>query len=151
MRAGEILGLTWRDIDTKNRVINVNKQWKKGPQNTYGFGSLKSKNSKRSIPISKNTLNEILNHKNIIGIDNRVISCKVTPLPSLNLLFRKKGFNISMHELRHTYATKLIANGVDFKTAANILGHNVRETLKRYSHVNQDMLNHAHDLIEDIF
>ncbi|MCS4455170.1 tyrosine-type recombinase/integrase [Clostridium botulinum] len=45
-----------------------------------------------------------------------------------------------MHELRHTYATKLISNGVDFKTVAQLLGHTVEQTMKTYSHVNDDMM-----------
>ncbi|RHW62664.1 site-specific integrase, partial [Clostridium botulinum] len=65
--------------------------------------------------------------------------------------FKKHGYTITFHELRHTYATRLIANGVDFKTVAQILGHSVEQTLKTYSHVNNDMLNKAHSVIEKIF
>lgn len=69
----------------------------------------------------------------------------------LNCLLQKKGFDISVHELRHTYATNLIANGIDFKTAAKFLGHDVKETLGTYSHVNDDMIKIATNIIEKIF
>ena len=63
----------------------------------------------------------------------------------------RQGYNISIHSLRHTYATLLIQNGVDFKTAAALLGHNVEMTMKIYSHVNNDMINNAKRVIEKIF
>ncbi|SFC21403.1 Phage integrase family protein [Clostridium uliginosum] len=68
----------------------------------------------------------------------------------LNRKFKKLGFNITIHELRHTSATKLIV-GIDFKTAAKLLGHYVKETMKTYSHVNDDMMQRATDLIGKIF
>ncbi|MDK0626955.1 site-specific integrase [Clostridium perfringens] len=153
MRIGEILGLTWNDIDFNNCLININKQWKKLKDNSWGLGNVKSKNSTRIIPISNSVAEELLKHKTIINIDNRVFNFKSknTVLSRVNRLLKENGFDISLHELRHTYATKLIANGVDFKTAAKILGHSVEQTMKVYSHVNNDMLNKAHSIIENIF
>ncbi|WP_420868597.1 tyrosine-type recombinase/integrase [Clostridium saccharoperbutylacetonicum] len=43
--------------------------------------------------------------------------------------------NITIHELRHTYITLLVSNGLDFKTIAKIAGHDVKQTLITYSHV----------------
>lgn len=153
MRVGEILGLTWSDIDFKDHTVNVNKQWKKNLDGTYGFGELKTKNSYRIIPISKKASDEIFKYKNVIEMDNRVVSFKTKSylIACLSSLFKKKGFDITIHELRHTYATKLIANGMDFKTAAKLLGHDVQQTMKTYSHVNSDMLTRAQNLIENIF
>ena len=64
---------------------------------------------------------------------------------------KKAGYDITIHELRHTYATILISNGVDFKTAAKLLGHDVEQTMKVYSHVTSDMLENAKNIIENIF
>lgn len=153
MRLGEILGLTWNDIDFKNNIISVNKQWKKLKDGSWGFGELKTKNSNRLIPISKSVSKVLIKFKNIINIDNRVVEFKKkdSVISVLNKLLKKQGYDITIHELRHTYATKLIANGLDFKTVANILGHDVKETIKTYSHVNDDMLSRAKNLIENIF
>mgnify|MGYP002410257252 CR=1 FL=1 len=57
----------------------------------------------------------------------------------------------SIHGLRHTYATLLIANGVDFKTAAKLLGHTVEMTMKVYSDVTDDMIEKTTDTINMIF
>ena len=63
----------------------------------------------------------------------------------------KRKFNTCIHELRHTYATTLVSNGMDFKTAARILGHDIEQTMKTYSHVTDNMLKKASDLINKIF
>lgn len=69
----------------------------------------------------------------------------------LNKKFKKLGFNITIHELRHTYATKLTANGIDFKTVAQILEHTVEQTMKTYSHVTNDMFNRASTILTNVF
>lgn len=158
LRIGEILGLTWDDIDFKNKTLTVNKQWKivkEKPKKIYDFGELKSKNSNRIIPIPDNTLNflEELKTNAPINYMRRIVKNRSTYSADtfLNRLFKKLGFNITIHELRHTYATKLISNGIDFKTAAKLLGHSVEQTLKTYSHVNDDMMNKASNVISKIF
>ncbi|ACA46661.1 site-specific integrase [Clostridium botulinum] len=153
MRLGELLGITWDNVDFKNNTITVNKQWKKIEKGVWGFGDVKSKNSNRTIPVSNIVIKELMNHRNVININNRVLNFRSTNsvCAIVNGKFKKHGYTITFHELRHTYATRLIANGVDFKTAAQILGHSVEQTLKTYSHVNNDMLNKAHSVIEKIF
>ncbi|BDR67235.1 site-specific integrase [Clostridium tetani] len=155
MRLGEICGLTWDNIDFKNSTITVNKQWKKIEKSNWGFGNVKSKHSNRIIPVSNEVIKELLKYKpkNVMNIDNRIFNFKSTNsiCAILNGKLKKHGYKITIHELRHTYATRLIANGVDFKTAARILGHSVEQTLKTYSHVNDDMLKKAHQVIQNIF
>lgn len=158
LRIGEIMGLTWSDIDFDNNLININKQWKvirTTPYKEFGFGELKSKNSYRSVPIPPKTSSYLKKYKNTHSINylGRVIKNKSTDGTTafLDKKFKELGFNISLHELRHTYATNLIANGLDFKTAAKLLGHDVDQTLKTYSHVNDDMIQRATKLVDNIF
>jgi integrase len=153
LRLGEILGLTWDNVDFKNQTLTVNKQWKQISKTKYAFGSLKSKNSNRTVPIPQITLKELKKVKNIVNIDNRIFNFKNTDSTSIciNRALKRGGHNITVHELRHTYATMLISSGVDFKTAAKLLGHNVEQTMKTYSHVNDDMMNRATNIIENIF
>lgn len=152
LRIGEIIGLTWNDIDFTNNTIKVNKQWKVITEDgDYGLGSVKSKNSNRIVPMPSILKTELICFKNNNPrqIDGRIFSYKNTASIAGDLLkdYKKLGFNISVHELRHTYATNLIANGVDFKTAAQLLGHDIEQTLKTYSHVNDDMFKRAVDII----
>lgn len=158
LRIGEILGLTWNDINFENNTIDINKQWKvieTIPYKKFGFGELKTQNSYRIVPMPPRTANylRVYRNSNPIYFQNRIIKSRSSDAVTtfLNKKFKELGFNISIHDLRHTYATKLIANGVDFKTAAKLLGHEVEQTMKTYSHVTQDMLDRAKNLINNIF
>lgn len=154
LRIGEIMGLTWDDIDFKNLTININKQWKIN-KNTkvYGFGTTKSKNSNRIIPISTATASSLYEIKKlgIINKYHRLITNNNTSNLTRNLnRHLNRYLNISMHELRHTYATNLISNGIDFKTTAQFLGHDIEQTMKIYSHVTKDMIKNAANIIDKL-
>ena len=153
MRIGEILGLTKGDIGED--TINVNKQYKMIGDNVFGLGPLKSKNSNRIIPVPKTTIDAINSFMVLYSPapDGRIFNfgVKRSFQTSLNRRLKELGFNVCMHELRHTYATNLIASGVDLKTAAYILGHDMKMTMNVYSHVNNSMLNDAKDKINNLF
>lgn len=151
LRVGEIMGLTWDDIDFEKCSISVNKQWKILKEtDSYGFGELKSKNSYRSIPVSPIVIKELQLIKGIssINFNRRILNASSTSSLTVNLdKTLKKHFGITIHELRHTYATYLISSGLDFKTTAKLLGHDVEQTMRVYSHVTSDMLDSARILI----
>lgn len=154
LRCGEILGLTWNDIDEKNLLINVNKQWKINKKtNKYGFGNLKSKNSYRKVPVSSEFIRELKEYKKkkTIDINNRIAPFKNLTITSLFNRTLKDEAGVTLHELRHTYITLLISNGIDFKTAAKIAGHDIKQTLNTYSHVTDDMMKNASTIISKIF
>ncbi|MCR1952359.1 site-specific integrase [Clostridium sp. DSM 100503] len=153
LRCGEILGLTWLDLDEKNLTLSINKQWKLLKNGYYGFGELKSKNSNRTIPVSKEFVKTLKEYKLLtpISFDNRIAPFNNSSIEKYLNPKLKKYSDISIHELRHTYATLLIHNGVDFKTIAKILGHDIKQTLDTYSHVTDDMMNLASKKIEKIF
>jgi len=155
LRASEIVGLTWSCIDFKNKTILIEKQWKYDKdKKCYGFGSLKSNNSYRSIPVSNFIITELKRYKSSfpIGMDNRVLKYATTDSITSHLRkeFHRLGFDISPHNLRHTYATNLISKGLDLRTVANFMGHSMQETIKTYSHVTTDMIERAKDIIETI-
>ena len=65
-------------------------------------------------------------------------------------LLKKAGIdgNIRFHDLRHTYATLAIQNGVDVKTVSSILGHySAGFTLDTYTHVTGAMQKEAADKV----
>lgn len=154
MRIGEISGLTWDNIDFNAKLIKVEYQWKylKGSEQ-WGFGDLKSKNSYRTIPISSNLCDALKDIKQISKINNmhRLISSQTTRSLTVNLdKVLKRKYNITIHELRHSYTTLLVQNNLDFKTIAYLIGDDVEQVLKTYSHVNSDMMYNAKNIIESI-
>lgn len=155
LRLGELLGLRWDKIDFTQGIITINIQWKNKGDGTVGFGELKTKNSYRTVPLPNDMKKILIEWRNSspIDISNRVIPYKcisgITPM--LRNYVRKIGFDFSIHELRHTYATTLIANGIDFKTVAKLMGHDVEQTMKTYSHVTDEMMDNATKVINKIF
>ncbi|AGK98200.1 tyrosine-type recombinase/integrase [Clostridium pasteurianum] len=155
LRIGEIVGLRWSDIDEPRSILQVSLQWKKIDSNKYGLGKLKTNNSKREVPIPVVVMDELMKFKkeNPINFDNRIFKNKslVGISSDLSRNYKKAGYSITVHELRHTYATMLISHGVDFKTAAKLLGHDIKQTMNTYSHVTSDMIENASKKINTIF
>ena len=155
LRLGEIVGLTWEDLNFVKSQLSINKQWKKRKDGTWGFGELKSKASYRVVPLPKSVLQALQEYKKIYpaSIDKRLFpySQPGAAGTELNNTYKSLGFDISIHGLRHTFATMLIANGMDLRTAAQLLGHTPEETIRTYSHVTSDMLERAAKAVDDIF
>lgn len=156
LRFGEIQGLKWNKINFKDNTIIIDTQWKSLGNGKCGFGPLKSSNSYRTIPLPPFVKNTLLEWKSIqiVDITNRVIVYKSYNGGNnaiLNDYIRKLGFDITLHELRHTYATTLISKGIDFKTVAKLMGHDIEETMKIYSHVTDTMMENATKIINSMF
>lgn len=156
LRIGEVGGLQFKDINFDKKTISINKQWKmidyskSSSYAKFGIGPLKSKNSNRIIPITKDLL-EILKDMNTKHGPNDFIvefGNKRSFQTTMNRDMKKLGFNICIHELRHTYATKLIKAGIDLKTVAYLMGHDLKMTIEVYSHVTNDMFNTAQQIID---
>ena len=65
---------------------------------------------------------------------------------------KMNGFNLTFHDLRHTFATMMIAGGTDVRTVASYLGHsNVAMTLNTYAEVDPDAKRAAVGKIGEAF
>lgn len=151
LRIGEILGLQRTDIDFSARTITINRQHVLKSKNTYDKKAPKSKNSYRTVPIPKELADVLQEYKkrepeNVDGfLFHNMSNSKI-----YNHIQRvEKG--VSIHSLRHTYATNLLANGIDIKTVAALLGDTVETVLKTYVHYNDDMREKAAEMIDKIF
>ena len=144
MRRGELLGLKWEDIDFEHGIIHIRRQVAR-LNGTVQEAPLKTKNSYRNISIGADAV-ELLKQKK--EQDNGK-SPYVFPSPTggplapdsvLHMLHRvldRAGLpKIRFHDLRHTFATLALQNGVDIKTVSGMLGHfSAGFTLDTYAHV----------------
>lgn len=142
LRRGELLGLKWDDIDLDQGVIHVRRQ-------VYRIDGevrevpLKTKHSYRSISISKDAV-ELLREMKTRRVSEYVFPSPtggpISPDSVLHMLHRvlkRAGLpSMRFHDLRHSFATLALQNGVDIKTVSGMLGHfSAGFTLDTYAHV----------------
>lgn len=158
MRRGEILGLSWKDVDLDRQTISINQSVIRKDGKEVISTDLKNASSRRTISIDSATV-EALREQRIYDINLKVRSagfsdldlvfCRKDGSPlrqnSISLqtkkLFDKQKLEgYTFHSLRHTHATLLIKNGVNFKIVQYRLGHSTfQQTMDTYSHVTPDM------------
>lgn len=145
IRLGELLALTWDDIDFENKSLCIKKtayKCKSNGQNKMIIDTPKTKKSNRVIPLCDKLLNllklseQYANSKYIISTKNGKIIETRAYQRTFESILKKCGIkHYNFHCLRHTFATRAIELGMNPKTLSEILGHtNVGITLNRYAH-----------------
>ncbi len=157
LRYAEIIGLTWDSIDLDAAIIHVFRQWSlistdKGKK-VYGFKRLKTRNSRRDVPIPPVLIRALREYRIISpirSIDGRLFTDNVTSWTT-NKYISKYCPGRSAHSMRHTYATRLLYNGVDVQTVAALLGDTVEIVISTYIHYVDDMRKNASESVSRIF
>ena len=150
LRIGELLALTWDDIDFAEGILAVTKSCHDGWENGH-FRQIvetpKTGSSVRLIPLPKQLLGAMKKVRREIGGTYVVGGDKPVSVRSYQRTFEllQKKLHIphrGFHALRHTFATRALECGMDVKTLSEILGHkNPNVTLNRYVH---SLMEHKH-------
>jgi len=148
LRQGELLGLQWEDLDLPGAVLHVRHTLHELNGRLW-IGEPKTRRARRQVDLSMIAVVALQNHRQSMLIEGRLdglIFCDTQggPLRKSNLLRRSflpllkraKLPPIRFHDLRHTAATLLLAQGVHPKIVQERLGHSqVSLTLDTYSHI----------------
>lgn len=171
LRRGELCGLQWSTIDWANSTMSV----RKTAVYLSGLGvhldTPKTKSSRRTIKIPQSCVQMLKQYRGIqaahrlsigdLWHDNNMVfpawDGQIMHPDALTKWF--KGFrerhdlpHITLHGLRHTNASLLIAGGVDLRTVANRLGHSrAATTANIYAHAIQSADAAAAEVIESVF
>lgn len=159
MRIGELIALTWQDIDFIKGTIDINKTVSIGYHNKVIITDGKTKSSNRTIALDKETIQELKQWKqeqarellkrgyNAMNKKQLVFSNRYNRHLEKNIINKKlymysKACNlprITPHGLRHTHATLLFESGASIKQVQTRLGHrNARITIDIYTHITKD-------------
>ena len=155
LRIGELLALTWSDIDLQKGMLSVTKTVYDVRDENGRFARItdtpKTETSQREIPLStqimgllrelkKKSASEYVVASNRVPVSVRAYQRSFDRL-LVCLNIPHKGF----HALRHTFATRALECGMDVKTLSEILGHkNPAVTLNRYVH---SLMEHKRDMM----
>lgn len=166
MRLGEMLALMWPDIDMEKHVVSVSKNI--SVVNDYDNPERKQKtiitdtktaSGTREIPLSKKALEAVQRQKENNKKDSPFVfySTAGTPLMKRNIY---RAFNailgsaditshVTVHSMRHSFATRLLEKGADIKTVSELLGHkSIQITLNIYSHVSSNLKRETVSLLD---
>ena len=148
LRRGELMALQWDDLDFETGVLNVNKQVYQ-VNGELQFSEPKTKNSIRKIVLPLSVVEVLREYKKTVDSrwmfpspvkEDRPITPSVVR-KRLQLILEHAGCkHVRFHDLRHTFATLALQNGMDVKTLSAMLGHvSAATTLDIYTHITDDM------------
>lgn len=158
LRISEVLALEKEDFLLNENMIKVDKKLihrglKK--KDFYVINQMKSKNSKAIIPLPTVLKEELIKwfkinpyNKIICDIEGFYLN-PCTLSSDVNRVAQKLNISFHFHMLRHTFATTLVTNNVDLKTAQELMRHSkIDTTMSIYTHISDQ---HKIDTVNSIF
>ena len=153
LRKGELTALLWSDLDITDKTISVSKQYVKNPNGALTLSRPKTETSVRKVSIPQEAVDLLVaEHKkhpdNPYMFPSPVTGEMYYPDSIVNLhkkILKDAGLpHIRFHDLRHTFATLALQNGVDVKTVSSMLGHyDAGFTLRTYTHATRQKQDEA--------
>ena len=153
IRKGELVALRWEDLDVEHRTISVSKQALGGLGKELVVNRPKTENSIRAISIPQDAVDLLVqahekHPENPYLFPSPLTGGMYHPDSVVNLhkkILKDAGLeHIRFHDLRHTFTTMALQNGVDVKTVSNMLGHDdAGFTLRTYTHATRQMQQQA--------
>ena len=165
MRLGELLALTWDDINLDQKYLIVRKtlariknRYTKDEKYKLVPQEPKTEKAKRLIPIPDSIIPVLIQHKEQqeeekadagdLYLDKNIVFCTDTGRYIHPRNFMRSFYRIvekaeipkaNVHSLRHTFATRMLELGESAKVVQELLGHkNIMQTLNTYTHVLED-------------
>lgn len=151
LRIGEICALKWSDINVTDGILTVNRTIERiyiiegeKKHTELVINTPKTKNSCREIPMNKELLGMLKPLKKVVNDDYYILTNDERPTePRTYRNYYKRLMEkldipkLKYHGLRHSFATRCIEVGCDYKTVSVLLGHsNISTTLNLYVHPN---------------
>lgn len=154
LRRGELMALRWEDVDLAANVIRVERSW----DLKEGEIEPKSQAGRRTAPIPSVLRDYLVEHRiRADDAEGRAFGHGSEPFDvnrvRVDAIRAWEGVGleaITLHECRHTFASLMIAAGVNAKALSTYMGHaNISITLDRYGHLMPGNEAEAAELLDD--
>ena len=153
LRKGELTALLWEDLDVDAKTISVSKQAVGVKGGGVKITRPKTETSIRKIAVPQQAVDLLVAEHEKHPSSPYLFTSPITgnmyhPDSVVNLhkkILKSAGLeHIRLHDLRHTFATLALQNGVDIKTVSGMLGHyDAGFTLRTYTHATNKMQEQA--------
>lgn len=162
LRIGEICALKWSDINVTDGILTVNRTIERiyiiegeKKHTELVINTPKTKNSCREILMNKELLGMLKPLKKVVNDDYYILTNDERPIePRTYRNYYKRLMEkldipkLKYHGLRHSFATRCIEVGCDYKTVSVLLGHsNISTTLNLYVHPNMEQKKRCIDKV----
>ena len=162
LRIGEICALKWSDINVTDGILTVDRTIERiyiiegeKKHTELVINTPKTKNSCREIPMNKELLGMLKPLKKVVNEDYYILTNDERPTePRTYRNYYKRMMEkldipkLKYHGLRHSFATRCIEVGCDYKTVSVLLGHsNISTTLNLYVHPNMEQKKRCIDKV----
>lgn len=147
LRIGELLGLSWTDVDLATGILTVQRSWVRGEMSTTKSHRV------RHVPLTRDLREQFAVARRAQGLvfpteDGRPRTPS-TALLALRRACRRSGIRpAGWHLLRHTFASHLAMKGVSLRIVQQLLGHSTIAMTERYAHLSPSSLLEAVRLLE---
>ena len=161
LRIGELMALTWNDIDLKNKTLSVNKSRAKGKidgKTILYIKDPKSESGTRIIPLSDRAIYALQKIKECSSSDSDLVVSNTSSESNITrtinrMLFRAgcETEKCGLHALRHTFGSLLLEKGIDLKTISYLLGHSdITVTANIYLHVTREQAVNSIEVLNKV-
>ena len=170
LRRGELLALTWPDVDLKAGTAFIRQSWLQVGRELYTQDDVKTKASRATVTLPdevvkvlKQVKKDQAKNKLLLGeayMDNNLVFCREDGTPyrpdyiyhQYKDLLKEHGLpDTTFHALRHTFCTLLLENGEDLATVSKLARHSTLSiTSDLYVHKTQTMQERAASKLDSI-
>jgi integrase len=170
LRRGEVLGLSWRDVDFDQRRLTIRRALVQVGYATV-WSTPKTESGRRTISLDRITVAALREHRvrqtrerlllgSAYNQEDDLVFCREDGAPihpeRLTKLFtaqvkRASLPKIRLHDLRHGWASHAVAAGVDIRTVSSRLGHaDAGFTMRVYAHQIAEAEERAAQTVVDV-
>jgi integrase len=146
LRFSELAALEWEDVNLSKRIICVRRACVRGITGTPKNGKI------RYVLLTHDAVDALAQlpktEKLVFHVAGRQVNYSMGKWALWKMCEAANLRLVAWHALRHTFASHLVSKGASLKAVQELLGHSTIHMTLRYSHLNQDNLREAINLLE---